>query len=116
MPAIPAAKAAGSTSGAIGSSAGSGSTSWASATLGSPLPRPLSLHRGTGTKLHPEGTVHPHQLLLQQEYFVLSFSFREDKIDNFKTQLGTDITRNFRSNDDNSTFINLFTAVVQKKT
>ena len=111
MPAIPAAKAAGSTSGAIGSSADSGSTSLASATLGLPLP----LHRGAGTKLHPERTVHPHQLLLQQEHFVLSFSFREDKIDNFKTQLGTDITRNSRSNDDNSTFINLFTAVVPKK-
>ena len=60
MPAIPTAKAAGSTSGAIGSSADSGSTSWASATLGLPLPRPLPLHRGAGTKLHPERTAQPH--------------------------------------------------------
>ena len=114
MPARPAAKAVGSTSGATGSSVGSSSTPWASATLG--LPLPLLLHRGAGTKLRPERTVHPHQLLLQQEHFVLSFSFREDKTENFKTQQGTDITRNSRSNDDNSIFINLFTEVVQKKT
>ena len=60
MPVILAAKAVGSTSGATGSSAGSGSTSWASATLGLSLPRPLPLHRGAGTKLHPERTAQPH--------------------------------------------------------
>ena len=67
---------------------------------------------GQEEELHPERTAQHHQLLQQQEHLVLSFSCWEDKLNKNKTQQGTDITQNTRSNDDRTDIWQPNTAVV----